>query len=68
VRTESPYLLTNQKLNQDIQIKAVDNSGNEITKTLEFKQYSIMKNIIYLIAIALIVLVLGWIILKNIKK
>lgn len=48
VKAESPYLLQNQSLNEDIVVKAVDNSGNERVARLElsYKEYLIYVNII----------------------
>lgn len=66
VRAESPYLLINQKLDQNILIKAVDKNGNERVETLNLEQYQLIRNIIYLVAFIIIVLA-AWQILRRRK-
>jgi hypothetical protein len=67
VRAESPYLLTNQKLDQDIVIRAMDKNGNARIETLKLKQYQLTKNIIYIFASFVVVLVAVWQIIKRRK-
>lgn len=67
IRAESPYLLINQKIAQDIFIKAVDKNGNSRIETLKFKQYQPIKKIVYALA-ALLIALAFWQILRKRKK
>lgn len=67
-KAESPYLLKNQKLNQDIIVKAVDKSGNEIVSVIP-KQKSFFNDNSYLIFLILVILIYSFVrFLKKEKK
>ncbi len=66
-RAESPYLLINQNIAQDIFIKAVDKNGNSRIETVQFKQYQPVKTIVYALAVLLLALA-GWQLLRKRKK
>jgi hypothetical protein len=68
VRTDSPYLLKNQKLNQNILIKAVDKNGNARIETLNLKQYQLIKKIVYGVVIVIIILAIWQIFRKKKPK
>ena len=67
IRAESPYLLINQNIDQDVLIKAVDKNGNSRIETLKLKQYQLMKISLYMIVIIVIVLAV-WEIFRRRKK
>ena len=62
----SPYVLENQKLTDDIWIKAVDKAGNERIETIKAPKKPVSKDTLYLILI-LVVIIIGiswWVIRK----
>jgi len=68
VKADSPYLLKNQKLNENILIKTVDKNGNARIETLNLKQYQLIKKIVYGVVVLLIILAVWQIFRKKSRK
>ena len=64
MRAESPYLLQNQKLDEDITIRAVDKVGNIKLETIKLTRSRWME----MAGLAVILLALGWFGWKKFKK
>ncbi len=66
--TSSPYVLKNQKLTDDIWVKAADKAGNEWMEVLKAQNKSGKKLVSYIILVfilALVIIGIGWIIRKK---
>jgi len=67
----SPYILENQKLTDDIWVKAVDKAGNERVEFVRAFRRPIWKYILYSVSILILIIViirLIWWIIKNAKR
>jgi len=67
----SPYVLENQKLTDDIWVKAVDKAGNEWIEIVKAPRVSIWKCIfdaVLVLVLLLVIIGLGWWIIKNVKR
>lgn len=65
LKAESPYLLVNQKIDQDIQVRAVDKNGNARTETLTLAKYQATKNTLYALVAVIIIGLIVWQIIKR---
>lgn len=68
----SPYVLENQKLTDDIWVKAVDKAGNEWIEIVEASKKSAWEcvfNGILVLIVILVIIIIGWFVVKRrIKK